>query len=49
VPRDKLRSIVDDQFTGDRIAVDVRVPNRTPEDFIATRDAQLDAALELLA
>jgi hypothetical protein len=27
----------------------VLVPNRTPEDFATGRDAQLDAAVELLA
>lgn len=35
-------------FDGDRLAVDVRIPNRTPDDFAAGRDAQLDAARELL-
>jgi C-terminal processing protease CtpA/Prc len=44
-----LGPVTREPFTGDRIAVDVRVPCRTPEDFIAGRDAQLDAALELLA
>jgi len=35
-------------FDGDRLSVDVRVANRTPEDFAAGRDPQLAAALEFL-